>query len=349
MNMTVKEAREMARRWMVQEGCRAPGFCGAYIAGSTNWLPDDADLIPASDLDVMVVTSDQNQAGSRVKFVYNNTLLEVSYLQSNRLQSPDQVLSDYHLAPSFRTTKGIFDPFGYLTPLLAAVSRHYSARAWVRRRCMNARDKILAHLRSIKEEAALHDQVMACLFAAGITTHVLLVAGLRNPTVRGRYVAVRELLSKYRRVEFHETLLELLGSVRMSGERVREHLCTLTEVFDVAKEAIRTPFPFATDISDTARPAAIDASFDLIERGYHREAMFWLAVSHSRCHKVLSRDAPEGLPNIFKKSFQQLAGDIGMSSFPEIRQRCAQIERMVPLLYDVAEGIIEANWEIEGD
>ena len=123
---------------MLQEGCRAPGFFGAYVTGSTNWLPDDADLIPASDLDMMVVTSDRNQAGSREKFVYNNTLLEVSYLRSDQLQSPDQVLSDYHLAPSFRTTKAMFDPFGYLTPLLAAVSRGYNTRKWVRRRCLEA-------------------------------------------------------------------------------------------------------------------------------------------------------------------------------------------------------------------
>ena len=135
----------------------------------------------------------------------------------------------------------------------------------------------------------------------------------------------------------------------MSVERVREHLCTLTELFDVAKEAIRTPFSFATDISDTARAAAIDASFDLIGRGYHREAMFWLAVSHSQCHKVLSQDAPEALTNSFNESFQQLAGEIRMSSFLEIRQHCAHIERVVPLLCDVAEGIIEANREIEGD
>src|SRR5262249_4723595 len=30
------------------------------------------------------------------------------------------------------------------------------------------------------------------------------------------------------------------------------------------------------------------ASLELIESGYHREAMFWIAVTHSRCQKVLS-------------------------------------------------------------
>jgi hypothetical protein len=61
----------------------------------------------------------------------------------------------------------MFDPLGHLAPLLTVVSPDYAKRQWVRRRCVNAWDKILRYLRSINEEAALHDQVIACLFAAG--------------------------------------------------------------------------------------------------------------------------------------------------------------------------------------
>jgi hypothetical protein len=39
--MTVKQAREVARQWMVEEASAIPGFCGPYTAGSTNWLPSD--------------------------------------------------------------------------------------------------------------------------------------------------------------------------------------------------------------------------------------------------------------------------------------------------------------------
>jgi hypothetical protein len=174
--MKLKQAREVALQWMVEEGGRIPGFCGAYAAGSTNWLPDTADLATGADLDIMVVLADHNQ--TRHKFIYHDTLLEVSYLRKDQLQSPEQILSDYHLAPSFRTTKVMSDPFGHLAPLLAVVARDYAKRHWVTQRCAHAKDKILAYLHSINEQAALHDQVIACLFAAGIMTHVLLVAGL---------------------------------------------------------------------------------------------------------------------------------------------------------------------------
>ncbi len=348
--MTVKQAREAGRQWMVEEASGIPGFCGAYTAGSTNWLPDDADLTTVSDLDIMVVlVADHDQAGRRGKFTYHDTLLEVSYLRNDQLQSPDQVLSDYHLAPSFRTTKVMFDPLGYLIPLLAAVARDYTKRRWVRQRCDNATDKILGYLRSINEKAVLHDQVIASLFAAGITTHVLLVAGLRNPTVRARYVAVRELLADYGHVELHETLLELLGSARISRGRASRHLAALTEIFDTAKRAIKTAFPFVSDVSDSARPIAIDGSSELIGRGYHREAMFWIGVTHSRCQKVLSRDAPEDLTQSFKDSYQELARDLGVPTFAEVRRRCAEIERILPQVCELAEGIIAANHELEDD
>jgi hypothetical protein len=349
VTMTVKQAREAARHWVVEDASCIPGFCGAYTAGSTNWLPDDADLTTTSDFDIMVVLTDLNRSGKRCKFIYRDILIEVSYVGNDQLESSDLVLSDYHLAPSFRTTNIMLDPSGHLTALLGIVCRDYARRRWVRQRCANARNKVLGCLRSINEEAPLYDQAIACLFAAGITTHVLLVAGLRNPTVRTRYMTVRELLADYGHVEFHETLLELPGSARISRGRVCQHLATLTDLFDSAKSAIKTPFPFASDISDSARPIAIDGSLELIERGYYREAMFWIAVTHSRCQKVLSADALGELTLSFKDSYRELVGDLGIASFAELHRRCAEVERILPGVWGLAEAIIAMNQEIEDD
>jgi hypothetical protein len=347
--MRVGQARETARHWMIEEASGIPGFCGAYTAGSTNWLPDDADLTTTSDLDIMIVLADPSQASRRGKFRHREVLLEASYLGKNQFQSADLVLSDYHLAPSFQTTNILLDPSGHLTALRAIVCRDYPKRQWVRRRCANARDRVLEHLRSINGVALLRDQVMACLFGAGITTHVLLVAGLKNPTVRARYVVVRELLADYDNVEFHERILELLGAARISRRRVNQHLATLTDIFDAATKAIKTPFSFASDLSDVARPIAIEGSLELIERGYHREAMFWIAVSHSRCQKVLSGDASGELPQSFSDSYRYLLDDLGIASFVDVRRRCAEVERFLPQVWEAAERIIAANQRIEDD
>jgi hypothetical protein len=189
--------------------------------------------------------------------------------------------------------------------------------------------------------------VIAWLFPTGVTAHLLLVAGLRNPTVRRRYVDVRELLAEYGQPAFHETLLDLLGCARMRRERAEQHLAALTEVFDVAKAVVKTPFSFASDISDLARPLTIDGSRDLIECGLHREAMFWIAVTYSRCQKVLAVDAPEELQQRFDPGYRQLLGDLGITSFADLQERSTQIKAHLARVWVSAEAIMAANPGIE--
>ena len=342
--MTAGQARAAAREWMAEKAGRIRGFRAAYSAGSTNWLTDDAELATGSDVDILVVAEGDREAGRRKKFRYRDALLEVSFLRDDELQ-PDRVLRDYHLAPSLYTTQVLFDPFGRLAPLRAEVMREYARRRRVRERCANARDKVLAHLRSIDEQAPLHDQAIACLFAAGVTTHVLLVAGLCNPTIRARYVAVRKLLAGYGQLAFHEALLELLGTAALERARVEQHVAAAPEMFDAACGALRTWVPFAADITAMARASAIDGSAEPIARGLHREAMFWVAVTQSRCQKVFATDAP-ALAERFHGSYLGMLRDLGIATAADIRRRREEIEAVLPRVWEVAEQIIDANREI---
>jgi hypothetical protein len=133
----------------------------------------------------------------------------------------------------------------------------------------------------------------------------------------------------------------------MSRARVEHHLAALAEVFDAAGAAVTTPFSFASDISDIARPVAIDGSRELIEGGNHREAVFWMVATYSRCQKVLYHDAPVGIQERFSPGYRQLLADLGISSFPDLQQRCQQIEALLPRVWEVAEAIMAANPEIQ--
>lgn len=165
--------------------------------------------------------------------------------------------------------------------------------------------------------------------------------------MRSRYAAVRELLGDYGHQDFHESLLELLGVARMSRDQVGQHLATLIEIFDRARHTIKTPFSFATDISENARPMTIGGSLEMIDRNYHREAMFWVAVTHSRCQEVISRDAPAEMTQTFKDSYRELVNDLRVPSASEVRRRCAEVELILPRVWQLAEAIIAANHEIE--
>lgn len=345
--MLVGHAKAIARQWVSEEAGNLPGFGGAFFHGSTNWLPDDAALPAASDVDVMVVLSDPHPPLKPGKFRYRDVLLEISYLSSDELRSPEEILGLSHLAGSFAAASVIADPSGHLARLHAAVSSQYAQRRWVLKRCAHARDKILANLQSIRESDHFHDQVTAWLFGTGVTTHVLLVAGLRNPTVRTRYPAVRRLLADYARSDFYEPLLDLLGCAGLTPDEVECHLDAMTDAFDAAKLVIKTPVFFASDISDVSRPIAIDASREMIAAGNHREAVFWIVATYARCLKILHNDAAADLTERHIPGFQSMLADLGISSFADL-QRCAERTRgFLPRVWSVAESIVAANPEIQ--
>ena len=121
--MIVAHAKDVARRWVIEEAGATPGFCGSFFHGSTTWLPDDAALPVASDVDVMVVTAEPRPPLKLGKFLYREVVLDVASLPSDQVGSRDHVLGQYHLAGSFRTPSIISDPTGRLTDLQAAVAK----------------------------------------------------------------------------------------------------------------------------------------------------------------------------------------------------------------------------------
>jgi hypothetical protein len=343
--MRIHDARALARQWVLDEAVHMAGFRGAFSHGSTNWLPGDTPLADTSDLDVMLVMDglEQPKLG---KFKYQGVLLEVSNIARDQLQSAEQILGQYHLAGSFRMATILADPFGELAALQDAVAQGYASRYWVRRRCAHAMDKVL-HGFQVRETEPFHDQVNAWLFPAGITTHVLLVAGLKNPTVRQRYVAVRELLTAYGHMELYTPLLELLGCAEMSPAQVERHLDALGEAFDAASAVIKTPFFFAADLSAAGRPIAIDGSRQLIARGDQREAIFWMVATACRCQKVLAHDAPVELQERFRPDFARLLADLGIRSFADLQARNERTRQLLARVWEVAQAILAANPQIE--
>jgi hypothetical protein len=51
--MRINQARDAARRWVIEEASALSGFSGAYTSGSTNWLSDDSNLTATSDLEAL--------------------------------------------------------------------------------------------------------------------------------------------------------------------------------------------------------------------------------------------------------------------------------------------------------
>ena len=149
--MIVKDAKDVARQWVIEEASKVPGFCGAFCAGSTHWFPHGAVFPSTSDVDVWVVVADSDPPAKLGKFIHRDVILDVSYLTADQVRSPDQILGDYHMAGSFRTPSIITDPSGRLTELRAAVSRDFAKRRWVYKRYEHTKNRVLRNLRSLDE------------------------------------------------------------------------------------------------------------------------------------------------------------------------------------------------------
>ncbi|GIP37119.1 hypothetical protein J31TS4_03990 [Paenibacillus sp. J31TS4] len=340
--MKIKEARNAAMEWVQENALRLPGFLGAYISGSTVGMPEEAELPATSDVDIVLVTEDEEPQVKPGKFLYMGVLLEVSYLPASQLASAEQVLSAYQLAGSFRVDTVLADPTGWLGRLQRQVSEQFAARSWVLRRCEHAWRKSRDGLRGVDQQAPLPDRSMGWLFSTGVMTHVVLAASLRNPTVRLRYLAAREVLEQAGRLAFYEELLERLGCAHLSPERVERHLTALERTFDTAAAVSRTPFFFRSDIRPDARPIAIDGSRALIRSGFHREAVFWIAATYCRCHKILDADAPETGIELLP-AFEALLDDLGVLTIDSLAGRREDNLRFLPKLWELAEALVEAN------
>ncbi|MET1074848.1 MAG: hypothetical protein ABWY11_19525 [Umezawaea sp.] len=178
--MLVSEARAAAAAWVADHASREPAFLGAHFTGSTVDMAADAELPVASDVDVAVVLDVDEAPAKAGKFLHRGALVEVTYVPWHETR---EALGDYHLAGGLRTDTVIADPSGRLRPLQALVAKHFSDEKWVRFRCEQAAQRVETRLRAIDGTAPWHQQVMGWVFPTGVTTHVLLVAARRNPTV----------------------------------------------------------------------------------------------------------------------------------------------------------------------
>ncbi|MFV5993436.1 hypothetical protein ACNPQM_13545 [Streptomyces sp. NPDC056231] len=164
---------------------------------------------------------------------------------------------------------------------------------------------------------------------------------MRNPTVRLRYLAAREVLTEYGHPSLYPELLELLGCAQLSAPTVRQHLSELTRTFDATAAVARTPFFFSNDLTAQARPIAVDGSRLLVDRGDHREAVFWIIATFARCHTVLAADAP-GLHTARMPAFRAAVADLGITSTGDLLRRGAEVGRFLPRLRRTAEEILES-------
>ena len=301
-DITVDEARRVVARWVHAQVAAEPGFRGAFLTGSATDLPGAATLPRSSDVDVTVLVAAAAERRSGKQLV-DGVLADVSYLEERVLADPAWVAASFVYAPSFRGGQVLADPTGHLGRLEAAIAPGFATPAAVRARTADVHRRIRARLTALDPEAAWPDLVIQWLFPTSLTAVAKLVAALRMPTVRLRYLRARAVTPPAE----YERLLALVGCGDLAPGLVARHLDEVAARFDEAAvvlarssvpppsapttvhaaaggaAAAGRPLPFAADVTPAGRPVAIDGSRDLVAGGNHREAVFWIVATAARC------------------------------------------------------------------
>ncbi|MEM7129557.1 MAG: hypothetical protein AAF702_24705 [Chloroflexota bacterium] len=320
--MKVSDAKQHARQWVHDIGSQEIGYVGSFMAGSINRMADNALWKPLSDVDIFTLVDRKIDGWSeQQKFLYQGVIVESVVFPLERFEKSEQVLSRVD-AINLTTSSIIADPRGYLTKLAHTISREYTMDRWTRRRCMKSRDGILSeYLLGMLDAESLPAKVFDLLEAVMQMAQLPALAQNQNPTVRQCLLASHHHFTELGHPALHESLLTLLGSAEIDEPTAMRHLRMCAQSFDYATTIIRTPFWGDFDVNQDMRPIGIDGGRELIERGYPREAIWWILFIHTLAQIAIQNDAPETEKATYLNLYKQILQELGLHSNLDFQQR----------------------------
>ncbi len=232
------------------------------------------------------------------------------------------------------------DPEGRLRGLQRAVAPLFARPDVVRGRWSSVLARMTGEPPAARSWA---EAVTGWLFPTSLSTGVVLVAALSNPTVRLRYLRARQALAVCGLADRYPPLLAQLGCAEVSPALVRAHLATMTAAFDDVAAAPPAAAPFVADLTPAARAVPVDGARDLVAAGDHREAVFWLVATFARC--VCALDA-SGAPtadrhrDAFAAAVEEL---LGLRAPTDLVRRRAALLAGLPSLVATAEEVLAAT------
>jgi len=348
--ITVSEAKRIAQEWVETEAPSIPNFQGAFLVGSLNFKNEDEPLHLTSDVDIRIVVDIDDpeliyEQGLEQQFLtVQGITLDIGFNSYQDFRQAEKVLADFRFACHFSVPNILSDPSEQLSKIQKAVAAQYPRKKWVRTRIEGVRDLVLSSLDNLKASAVEECMMHLPLAVMGIA-QIPALADLRNPTMKKSFVVFQKLMENHGKQALHESLLELFGSNSMDREDVERYLEDLSIIFDRAVEIARSP-SLGDFVNIAARPVVIDGSWDMVNDGFHHEAMFWIATMRAICQATILQDAPEDEQIVYSQQYGELMADLGLRSTEDLHKRAEDGSQLLDEVMGVAEQMIETNEKI---
>ena len=349
--ITVGEAKHIAKDWVEAEALNIPHFRGAFLIGSILWKDDDTLHPEISDVDVKILVDiddlkqiiEQNLIQHYQS--YQGITLEIIFTPYKKYNNPEEILANFAHAAHFSVYNILSDPTGELSAIQKVVAAQYAQKKWVMKRIEGARAYTLNSLDYLRT-GTIGDRWLEMAFAliCGLA-QIPIQAKLQPPTVRKASIIFQKIMKNQGRQDIYEAILKLLGIQAMDRADAERYFEDLSNTFDYAIEIIRSP-SMADLISPLARPVVIDGSRELIDDGYHREALIWIVTMRTICQQIILQDAPEEEQQKYGVKHDDIMAELGFHSADDFQEREEVIKRLLEEVMQVADQIVETNPKI---
>jgi hypothetical protein len=277
---------------------------------------------------------------------YKGLMLECASFSTNAYRPPQSVLSSPGLAPNLVMDSIVSDRTGMLRALHQAVERDYARREWVLARCEYEKARTLQQLDLMAKACTPVDVSYHLGYAMNFLSGLMAVSYLQMPTHRRCSILTKQLLEKAGRPELHEKGLDAFGCANMSRSQVESYLQVAIAAFDRAVEVYRTPFHFSYKLHPHVRPYLMEATQEMIDEGYHREAVGWIWFVYHISNAAIQNDAPEEERLQFQAGFDHLLSGLGLVAPEAWPSRLQKAQELAHKIFEIADGVVERNPEI---
>ena len=277
---------------------------------------------------------------------YKGLILECSFSDLKEINSPEVVLSSLELAPNLAVDSILSDPTGILKTVHQAVSQEYAHRKWVLARWEQGKERVINHLKELKATDSPSQAALALGPALMYSGGVIAASFLAPPTHRKSLIQMRKLLQTQGRLDLCEKALTLLGSAHLNREQVESFLQESAMAFDRAVEVYSTPHPFGFKFQKHVRPYFVEGAQEMVDEGYHREAMCWILGIHCIAFSVIQNDAPDEEKPKFYAKLDQLLQELGLGDADTWPCRKQQVLSFAEEIFEFTEDFIKRNPKI---
>ena len=317
-----------------------PGFRGAHLMGSALSIPHDAPFPVYRDIDFNIVCEGSHDTQTH-DVPYKGLMLEYSVVSVERYRSAEEVLATPELASNLAAGGILADPLGLLAPLQRAVADQYTQPRWVWARCAYEKHIVGQALDSLGQAGAPFEALLPLGTLALYLSGLLAEASLRPPTHRRCLVVMRDVLHGQGCADLYETVLNLTGYGQLSRRQVDGYLDACAAAFDCAAAVTRTPVMFQFKLQPHVRPCIVEGAREMIDQGYHREAMFWIGGFLMFANAAIQADAPAQERAVFQAGLDRLIADMGLRTSADVAGRAAVARDLAAAVFDVADELTE--------